>query len=87
MSHELGLLFVANFIFIFLKAFQQSNVAHYSWKWVVPTSFLMATAEVYLIVKIAAGGFIPEAVLVLGIAGGSGSLAAMYLHKKHIRRM
>jgi hypothetical protein len=79
-------MFVANFWFIFLKAFQQRNVAFDHYFWVVPTSFAMAASEVYIVFTVAQVGFHWHTVLPLGLAGGVGSLCAMLIHKKYFRK-
>lgn len=78
--------FAANFAFIFLKAFQQRNVVHDNYGWVVVTSNAMALFEVYVVAMIAKEGFTAWLVLALGLGGGIGCLAAMLLHKKFVLR-
>ena len=80
-----ALAFVASFGFIFLKALQQRNVAFDNYLWVIPTSFAMAAAEVYVISNIARNGY--QLLLILTIGGGSGcgALTAMLLHKRFIK--
>lgn len=78
--------FAANFAFIFLKAFQQRNVVHDNYGWVVVTSNAMALFEVYVVAMIAKEGFTAWLVLALGLGGGTGCLAAMLLHKKFVLR-
>ena len=79
-------LFAASFIFVFLKAFQQRNVAFDHYKWIVPTSFGMAITEVYVIAAIVSTGYSLSAVLGMGTGGGLGCLLSMYLHKRFIGR-
>lgn len=76
----LVLMFLANFIFIFLKAFQQRNVGGAHYAAILPTSFAMAAAEVYIIVTVAKSGFEFGNILALGLAGGLGSCAAVWAH-------
>lgn len=75
-------IFLANFGFIFLKAFQQLNVTKGHYGWVMPTSMVMATAEVFVIFSVASSGFSPTTVLSCGLGGGLGAMASMYIHKK-----
>lgn len=89
-------LFITNFIYIFLKAFQQKNVMHDEWKFVLPTSLGMAFCEVFVIGVIAkivsssefdAMHLIINA-LAIGSGGGLGCMASMYLHgrlKQYLR--
>lgn len=76
--------FAASFIFIFLKAFQQRNVAFDHYVWIIPTSFLMALAEVYVIANIAARGYSIFLVLSIGLGSGIGALLAAILHKRFL---
>lgn len=71
----------ANFLFIFLKAYQQRNVAFDNYGMVLPTSFGLALTEVYVIAKVAVLGFTVPLALTIGCAAGSGALCAMLLHK------
>ena len=83
---------VAYFFFVFFKAFQQRNVAFLHYKWVMPTSYLMAGTEifVYAIVSLSvlqAGGLhwgLIWFALAVGTGGGIGALLAMRLHAKHL---
>lgn len=78
--------FAANFAFIFLKAFQQRNVIHNNYGWVVVTSNAMALFEVYVVSSVARHGVEAWLVLALGFGGGTGCLAAMLLHNKFVLR-
>lgn len=73
------LAFVAAFVFIFLKAFQQLNVVHKQYLWILPTSMLMAVCEVYVIVATASNGW-GWIVLVIGLGSGLGALTSMWVH-------
>ena len=77
--------FLASFIFIFIKAFQQLNVVGGHYYWVLPTSLAMAGAEATVIIKVAAIASIWVAVP-MGFGGGAGAMLAMYLHKKFIEK-
>lgn len=82
---EVAAVFLANFAFIGLKAFQQRNVmgAHY---WLIAcTSYLLASVEVYVIWKMAQHGPTLAMVATLGAAGGSGACAATWLHRRHVK--
>jgi hypothetical protein len=81
-----AMVFVANFAFIFLKAFQQRNVIHNNYGWVVLVSNTMALFEVYVVASIAKHGMDAWLVLALGMGGGTGCLAAMMLHNRYILR-
>lgn len=72
-------LFVANFIFIGLKAAQQRNVQHLLYGRVFIFSHIMALVEVYVIFAVADQGLVPSVVLPVGLGGGLGAITAMYL--------
>lgn len=89
---ELAAVFAANFLFIFLKAFQQRNVMGLHYAWVVPTSFAMAVAEVGVIGIVAvkatqAEHFLDMWPMIVSIAlgGGIGCVASMWVHYKIVR--
>jgi hypothetical protein len=75
---------LANFIFVFLKAFQQRNVTLNTPKWVLPTSYGMALTEVYVISLVVRLGYDPLLIVWVGTGAGLGALSAMYIHRKHI---
>ena len=76
-------IFFASYIFVFLKSFQQRNVAFDKYWWIMPTSMSMAFAEAYVVFKLAtAGEYSVPLVLGLGLGAGSGSLCATILHKR-----
>ncbi len=73
----------AMFCFVFLKAFQQRNVAFDAPWWVVLLlSYGMALTEVYVVSVIAKQGFSPELVLAIGTGSGWGAVIAMASHRK-----
>lgn len=78
--------FGASFVFIFLKAAQQRNVAFDHYWWIVPTSMLMAVMEVYVIANIATRGYSWWLVLVIGLGSGLGALTAALLHKRFLSK-
>jgi len=79
-------LFFVTFIYIGLKAFQQKNVAGGQYLPVVPVSFLMATCEVYTVYAVATSGFHLANVTAVGLGGGLGCMAAMYVHNRIYKR-
>lgn len=86
MTWQYPTIFAANFLFIFLKAFQQRNVAYDNYGWVLPTSFGLALTEVYVIASIAKSGFTFPIVLTIGLAAGTGAWTAMKIHRRHVSR-
>ena len=75
-------LFLTSFIFVFLKAGQQLNVARGHYKLIPFFSFGMAATEVYVIVAVATSGFSMAAVIGMGTGGSLGAMLAMYLHSR-----
>lgn len=75
-------------IFVFLRAFQQRNVAYLNYKWVMPTSWLMALVEVGTIGVVAKQfvvyGYSFTLAFMVGTGTGLGCLAAMFLHKRYV---
>lgn len=78
--------FGASFLFIALKAFQQRSVAFDNYGWVLPTSMLMAAAEVYVVVQMARNGWDILLVLAIGSGSGLGALGAMLFHKRFVKK-
>jgi hypothetical protein len=76
-----ALAFASTFAFIFLKSFQQLNVVHRKYWWIVPTSLLMAVCEVYVITVAATNGW-GWIILPVGLGGGAGALIATYFHNR-----
>lgn len=75
------LVFFTSFVFIFLKSWQQLNVAYYQLWWIVPTSFAMASAEVVTVANMAHYGW-GWVIVPIGLGSGLGSLASTIIHKR-----
>jgi hypothetical protein len=71
--------FCVSFVFIFLKAWQQQNVVHKQFIWVMPTSFGLAMCEFYLIGLVARTGDFTIAFW-MGTGAGLGAMLSMFLH-------
>lgn len=80
------LTFGASYVFIFLRAFQQRNVAFDNYLAILPTSILMAATEIVVIANIAQRGWHPVLVLTIGLGSGLGALSAAVLHKRVFKR-
>lgn len=72
-------LFLANMLFIGLKAMQQRNVQYLKYLPTMLTSQALAAVEVFVIYQVAARGFGWETVVPIGLGGGLGAVIAMYL--------
>lgn len=71
--------FVASYIFIFLKAFQQLNVVRNEYWLIVPTSVAMAACEVLVVVNMAQHGW-GWIIVPIGLGSGLGALTSMFIH-------
>ena len=83
-SHLVGI-FVANFAFIALKAFQQLNVVHGERMLVFVTSHLMALTEVFLVASYAQHGPVWPVILTVGTSAGLGAVSAIEFRKRYFR--
>jgi hypothetical protein len=77
-------LFAASLVFVGLKSFQQLNVQHGKYLLIVPTSLLMAFAEVTVVVGVVKADSIWAAVPI-GCGAGLGCMIAMLTHGKITR--
>lgn len=77
--------FWASLVAVFLKAFQQRNVAFDKYWWVPPVSFGMAAAEIIIIWNVSERGWDWGLWFFLGSGGAIGALAAMWAHKRWVR--
>jgi FtsH-binding integral membrane protein len=82
-------LFIANFAYIFLKAFQQKNIQHDNYPLIMPTSLGMACCEYFImgtIALVAVGGHsLAQTVLniaAIGTGAGLGAMCAMYKYNQ-----
>ena len=75
-------LILASYISVFVKAFQQRNVAFNNYLFVPVFSIAMAFTEVYIIINIVQMGASLELVWKLATGAVLGCWSAMYLHNK-----
>ena len=78
------IIFLATFVYVLLKAFQQLNVVGYHYRLVLPVSFGMAITECVIVLTIAIEQSLWLA-LPMGLGGGMGACLAMYLHKRYVK--
>jgi hypothetical protein len=74
------------FLYVILRALQQRNVAYDNYGWVIPTSYAMACADVFLITTVSKANWSIGLVFGYGTAGAAGALFAMWFHKRFIKR-
>lgn len=81
---------VANFLYIFLKSFQQRNVSGLHYGWAILTNWFLVATELFVMGSIAlaavAGGWLPLVYtgVAMAIGGTIGCTLSMYLHSKYI---
>ena len=80
------LAFGASFLFVFLKAWQQQNITHKHYPWILPTSYGMATCEVYVMYTVSKNGWNIGAVAAIGTGAGLGAMLATYLHSRFLQK-
>jgi len=78
-------MFFACYLYVFTRAFQQRNVVHDNYGWIIPTSYAMATLDVFIIAYIAHSGWSLSLIAVNGGGSGLGCLTAMLLHKRWVK--
>lgn len=79
-------MFLSCYAYVLCRAFQQRNVAFDNYKWIVPTSYLMAVLDVFIVAFIAHVGWTPLIVAANGTGGCLGALSAMMLHKRWVKK-
>lgn len=75
------LAFFTSFLNIGLRSFQQLNVMHKKYWWILPTSMFMACCEAIILINVVHQG-LGWIVLAIGCGGGLGSICSTYLHSK-----
>jgi len=80
------IIFLASCISIFLRAFQQRNVAWAYYWWITATAYFIAIVEIYVISNIAQRGWSWPLVLIIGTGGAIGAVSATWMHKTYIKK-
>jgi uncharacterized membrane protein YfcA len=75
--------FVASYIFVFLKSWQQQNVVFRKYLWIMPTSMAMAFCEGYVVWQLASA-FKVVLIVTIGLGAGLGCMCATYLHHRFL---
>jgi len=79
-------MFVACYLYVLLRAFQQRNVAFDNYGWVIPTSYGMAMLDVFIVAFVAHLGWSVSVVVANGTGGCLGAISAMWLHKRWVKK-
>ena len=74
--------FIAAFVLIFLKAMQQQNVVGGHYYWAIPTTLVMAAAEIAIVLEVVKGNWGAWPYMATGAA--LGVLLGMYIHRRFI---
>lgn len=75
------LAFLTSFLNIGLRSFQQLNVMHKKYWWIMPTSVTMAVCEAIILLNVVNNG-LGWVVAAIGVGGGLGSITSTYIHSK-----
>ena len=79
-------MFVACYMYVLLRAFQQRNVAFDNYWWIVPTSYGMAVVDVFIVAFVAHQGWSIGIVFANGSGGALGAMTAMWMHRRWVKR-
>lgn len=74
-----------SFVYVFFKVFQQLNVVHAQYAWVMPVSLAMGVCEVAIILYIVRADTFWLGIS-NGVGAGLGAMLAMRWHPPYIRR-
>lgn len=75
---------LASFSIVFLRAIQQQNVIHGRYKFAAMTSYLIALAEVGVVLIVVDKGW--HAVPWIGTGGALGVTLAMFVHRRWVHK-
>lgn len=78
------IILIATFALVFLRGVQQQNVIHGNYKFAMMTSYLIAVADVMVVLGIVDHGV--GSILFMGTGGAIGVVSAMIFHRKFIRK-
>ena len=73
--------FLTSYLNIGLRSWQQLNVVHKKYWWILPTSMMMAVCEAMILLSYVHQGW-GWIVAAIGVGGGLGSICSTYLHDK-----
>lgn len=85
------ILALANFAYIFLKAWQQRNVAYLHYGWAAFTNAFLVGTEMFVVGNVAVAAVsgnwhhILLVFVAMTIGGGSGCTASMWLHQRYLK--
>lgn len=74
---------IATFFRVFLLAFQSQNIINGIYVWAAITPFLIAVAEVAIVLLVVEEGW--PSVPYVGVGGSLGAVFAMYVHRRWVK--
>jgi hypothetical protein len=78
--------FVATYLYVMARAFQQRNVAFDNYAWIPAASTAMAILDVFIVSTVAREGWHIALVASCAAAGTLGCWSAMAFHKRFVKR-
>ena len=78
------MILIAAFCLVALRAIQQQNVMHRYYTWAAATSYLLAVADVALVLYVVQTGW--NSVIWVGTGGALGVTFAMFFHNRYIKK-
>lgn len=78
--------FLTSALYIGLKSFQQLNVVHRQYRWIVPLSIMMAACEAIIVVAQTEQGVYLPTIMAVGLGGGVGSCIGTWLHTRYLEK-
>ena len=75
-----------SFVSVFFKALQNRNYNFDNYKLVIPTSWMIAACELYLLSLFIKDGITIVYVFVVGTGSGIGGILAMKFHTKYLKK-
>ena len=83
---SLTVIFFASMFYIVSKSFQQLNVVHKKYLWVIPTSLVLAHTESRIWIYVTENpGDVNVISTLIGLGAGIGCCIAMWLHKRYLK--
>lgn len=82
---EAAIVFTAMFALVFIRAFQQRNVAHLHYRAIMPTSFAFAILDIVVITEVVKQGMTAELVVPMALGGGLGCMTSMKVHETYMK--
>ena len=79
--------FFCTLVYVFSRSFQQKNVQHSKYWFILPTSMVMGVLDVVLITKAAQRGLDWKLCVAFGLGGGIGSIIAVFIHNHFIHKV